>query len=592
MSGIYATGQGETPSGAKTSKDVTEALDEQVAAAFADPDFAFALLPSLGIAVISVDMRGCVRWLSPMVGELIGSSRIAEFIGLPIDRLFQAHEPASPPSQPGTSIPRPDRGLETGRLLTENGMMRSVRHTQTLVRDRNGIVIGTMILLQDVTEARLNELRLEHHATRDPLTGLLNRHAFADHLASVLLESKSKNRRFALAYMDLDQFKLVNDTCGHDAGDRMLQWVAATIRETLRENDIAARLGSDEFVILFDGYSQRRAIRAIRELAHRMREFRFGWLDKTFTVVASFGLVTESAGLASVEDLLGAAGHTCALAKERGRDHVQTYERDDVETTRHRDAMSWVASIKRNLQHERVRLFAQPIRSLGADDSWHRFEILFRMIDGTGAIKGPDAIIQTAEKYGLIATIDQWVVRNTLRVLSAQPKEFLTRLDHCSINLSSASLRTEALLDFIYRQFDQFAVPPRKICFEITETSAVQNVEQARWLMQELGTLGCRFALDDFGSGMASYSYLRDLPVDFVKIDRAFVRELATSTLDHAIVGSITQISHMLGIQTVAEGVESQAVEERLKLLGVDFAQGYFYSRPQLLTDLLAGGAG
>ncbi|MGE5784916.1 MAG: putative bifunctional diguanylate cyclase/phosphodiesterase, partial [Myxococcales bacterium] len=413
-------------------------------------------------------------------------------------------------------------------------------------------------------------------------TGLLNRHSFMHSLSRAFAQSKL----LALLYLDIDRFKLVNDTCGNDAGDRMLQWVAAMVRETLGKNDIAARVGGDEFVILFDASSDEHVSSAARELMWRLREFRFCWGEKSFTVTASLGLVSRANDFDTAEEMLGAAERTCSLAKERGRNNIQIYERDDSETSRRHGAMNWVASIKNHLQHNRVCLFGQPICRAGVPEPLSRLEVLFRMIDENGLIRGPDGIIQTAEQYGIISVIDRWVLRNVLRTLSAQPSTFIERLDHCSINLSGASLRDDSMLDFIYRQFEQFGLPPRKICFEITETSAVEDMAQARWLMQELGTFGCRFALDDFGSGMASYSYLRDLPVHFIKIDRAFVRELASCKLSRAIVGSITQIGHMLGIETIAEGVETAEIEEQLKSLGVDYVQGYYYAKPQPLLDL------
>jgi EAL domain-containing protein (putative c-di-GMP-specific phosphodiesterase class I) len=360
------------------------------------------------------------------------------------------------------------------------------------------------------------------------------------------------------------------------------------LREVLGENDSAARTGGDEFAVLFDVTSEEHALSVANELLVRLREFRFCWGDKSFALTASVGLVLPGNDFDSPEDVLGAAERTCSLAKDRGRNNLQVYQCDDAETARRHGAMNWVARIKSHLQHNRVCLFAQPICRIGTPGLLTKFEVLFRMIDENGLVRGPDGIIQTAEQYGLISVIDRWVLRHALRIVSAQPASFVERLDHFSINLSGASLRDDSILDYIHRQIEQFAVPPSKICFEITETSAVEDMAQAHWLMQELGALGCRFALDDFGSGMASYGYLRNLSVHFIKIDRAFVQELTSSKLSHAIVGSITQIGHMLGIEIVAEGVESVAIEDQLRGLGVDFAQGFFYAKPRPLVELCA----
>jgi diguanylate cyclase (GGDEF)-like protein len=571
-------------------------LDEQVELLLARPDLLQASLASLGVGAISLDAEGRVRWLSPLVEELADRLQ-GEVIGASIDLLFQACAPPARRGSPATSGDNTETNrvrskpsgpdVQTGLLLTRSGTSRSVRHAAVPVHDAGGAQTGTVILLLDVTEARLNALRLEHYSTRDPLTGFLNRQELVQQVSRLLVTVDRENVPFSLVHMDLDQFKLVNRTCGYDGGDRMLQWVAAMIRETLRENDFAARIGRDEFVMLFEGTSSDHARKAVDSLQRQLGEFRFSWGDKTFSIVASFGIAFP-AGFESAEALLSAAEHACVAAKECSGDHVQVYQRGDAATARRHGAVNWVASIKKNLQHNGVCLFGQPIRALCTDSPRINFEVLFRMVDENGLIRGPDGIIETAEQYGLISVIDRWVLRHTLRLLSAQPQAFLDGLDHCSVNLSGASLKDPSLVDFIRRQFDRVGIPPGKICFEITETSAVRDIAQARRLMEELGTLGCRFALDDFGSGMASYAYLRDLPVNYVKIDGSFVRGLASSTLDRAIVGSITQIGHMLGIGVVAEGVETQAIDDQLKLLGVDLAQGYLYGRPRLLTDLCA----
>jgi diguanylate cyclase (GGDEF)-like protein/PAS domain S-box-containing protein len=559
---------------------------EREFAALANPSVLLGSLSTLGVGIIVTDAVGRIRWVSRLVEELTAWTA-SHVLGKPIEYLFQNIEvprDEEPVSTERTTRTKLDPNCATGQLRTQSGITRSVRHTVAPSRDPAGWVTSVMIFIQDVTEVHLNTLRLEHYATRDVPTGLLNRHSFMHGLSQVFAHS----RKLALLYLDVDRFNLVNDTCGHDAGDRLLQWVAAMLREALGQNDSAARTGGDEFAVLFENTTEERALSVAQELLRRFREFRFCWGDKSFTVTASVGLVLPGNEFDSPEDMLGAAERICGLAKERGRNNLQVYERDDAETARRRGAMNWVANIKSHLQHNRVCLFAQPICRIGVPKPLSQFEVLFRMIDENGLIRGPDGIIQTAEQYGLISVIDRWVLRNALRILSAQSPSFIEQLDHCSVNLSGASLRDDSMLNYIYRQFEQFAVPARKICFEITETSAVEDMAQARWFMQELGTLGCRFALDDFGSGMASYSYLRDLPVHFIKIDRAFVRDLTSSKLSHAIVGSITQIGRMLGISTIAEGVETLAIEEQLRGLGVDYVQGFYYAKPQPLADLCA----
>jgi diguanylate cyclase (GGDEF)-like protein len=441
-----------------------------------------------------------------------------------------------------------------------------------------------VLVFQDVSDKRLMALQLAHQATHDELTGLLNRQAFDGHLLRALEEARALANTHALCYMDLDQFKVVNDTCGHLAGDELLCRITALLQDSMRETDLVARLGGDEFAVLLARCSLPDAERRIGEFHRALQQFRFTWRDKTFTVGASIGIVPITREFRTVAHLLSAADHACYAAKDKGRNRVQVYQEDDATFVRRHGEMNWVVRIQRTLEQDRFRLFSQQIQPLSpSSPPGLYFEVLLRMIEDDGRIHLPSDFIRAAERYGLMRAIDRWVIRNAIRTLKSQPAPFLDLLQLCAINLSAVSLGDEGFFDFLAGELAGSGVPPAKLCFEITETAAIVNLAQAQRLMAQLTAQGVRFALDDFGTGMSSYSYLKELPVSFLKIDAKFIKDIVTDSLDRAMVESINQVGHVMGIQTVAEGVSSAAVVERVKALGVDFAQGNWISPPRPL---------
>jgi EAL domain-containing protein (putative c-di-GMP-specific phosphodiesterase class I) len=327
-----------------------------------------------------------------------------------------------------------------------------------------------------------------------------------------------------------------------------------------------------------------RAVRMAEDLHRRLSEFRFAWRGNSFGVRSSVGVVGIGAEFDSASTLLGAVETASGRAKEQGGNRVYAWTSlSEAADHARQQALAWVSRIKENLESGRVELFCQPIVPLGSTRRAPSREILFRMLDPEGIPRGPQDIVRTAERYGLMDAVDQWVIRRTLRAL-AEMRDKLDAMEHWSINLSATSLRQETLLGVIHEELEKNRVPPSKICFEVTETAAVENLAEARWLMQELGSIGCRFSLDDFGTGMASYAYLRDLSVQYIKIDRSFVRDIDVSALSSAIVESIHQISALIGAHTVAEGVETQVIADKLTAIGVDYAQGYLFGRPEPLS--------
>ena len=480
------------------------------------------------------------------------------------------------------------RLAERVTLERRDGRRYAIESTCAPIRIWEGRIVGAVLVFQDVSDKRLMALQLAHQATHDELTGLLNRQAFDGHLQRALEEARSLSNTHALCYMDLDQFKVVNDTCGHLAGDELLCRVTALLQDSMRDTDLVARLGGDEFAVLLSRCTLPEAERRVGEFHRALQHFRFTWRDKSFAVGASIGLVPITREFRTVAHLLSAADHACYAAKDKGRNRVQVYQEDDATFVRRHGEMNWVVRIQQTLERDRFRLFSQQIQPLSpkAPPGLY-FEVLLRMAEDDGRIHLPSDFLRAAERYGLMKAIDRWVIRHALRTLRDQPPPFLDLLRFCAINLSAVSLGDEGFYDFLSEELAESRVPAGKLCFEITETAAIENLPQAERLMVQLAAKGVRFALDDFGTGMSSYSYLKELPVSLLKIDAKFIKDLVTDSLDRAMVESINQVGHVMGIQTVAEGVTSAAVVERLKALRVDFAQGNWISPPRPLEPSL-----
>ena len=535
-------------------------------------------LAAIGVGLLLTDRQGKITYLNPAAEQLTGWA-LRQARGRPMLDVF-----------PLTTDEDEAPGEDLLFLQRRDGRRVAVRHAVS-PRYQDGRVVGTSVVFRDVTPQRLMELKLAHAARTDALTGLLNRTALGQRVEAALRGQSIGDTRDSLCYLDIDPYDLVNATCGHEAGDQLLQWVAARLREGLSSNDAAAHIGGGRFAILLSGREPTDAERLVRDLQRRLREFRFGWDDKTFQVDSSVGIAEVHPRIGGSGDILSAASTACASAKQHGGGRVHRYRLDDAETARRRGAMDWLASIQQHLASGRVILVGQRIEPISARRGRLHCEVLMRTLDEKGQPTSPGSIIQAAEQHGLMDTIDRWVVDSTLRTLGNLPPSALRNIGTCAINLSGVSLGSESLLDFIVERLDRYKVPPGKLCFEITETAALAHLGQVLWYMQELGAMGCRFAIDDFGSGNASYNYLRDLPVDYLKIDGTFVRDLSDDRLQRAIVESIQGISRVLGVRTVAEWVENERTVDTLREIGVDFGQGFHFGRPETLS-VLCGGAG
>lgn len=434
--------------------------------------------------------------------------------------------------------------------------------------------------------------QLSYQARHDVLTGLVNRREIEARLERTIKDARENDSEHVFCYMDLDQFKIVNDTCGHHAGDALLRQLSLILRQRVREGDTLARLGGDEFGLLLLNCAIPDARVLAQGLLDIVNEFRFVHDDKIFGVGVSIGMVAITRDTTSVESLLSGSDTACFAAKDNGRNRIHVFEPDDHEVTRHHGEMEWIGRIKQALEENRFCLYCQPILSLTPDQGdVHYFEILLRKISPEGKIIPPMAFIPAAERFGMMAAVDRWVIRHALLAYRQILDRYGSDLQCVfTINLSGVSLGDPELLDFIMDQMILHGVPPSGLCFEITETAAIVNLAHTVELIKTLKKAGCGFLLDDFGSGMSSFAYLKNLQVDFIKIDGTFVRDIATNPIDHAMVQSIHSIAKAMQIKTIAEFVESTQTVEMLKAIGVHYGQGFHLGRPlpidQILSDL------
>jgi len=474
------------------------------------------------------------------------------------------------------------------RLITSEGEWKWVECRGLVQLSDEGVPTRLAGSHTDISQRKISEQKLLWNSTHDALTGLANRYAFEQRLDRELKLARRADVEHALLYLDLDQFKVINDTCGHVAGDQLLRQLSALLAKEFRDSDTLARLGGDEFSIFLKDCSVRKAVSIANRVREIIEDYCFVWEKQTFRVGASIGVVTINRANASRNEVLAAADIACYAAKDLGRNRVHLYqESDDQMALRHRE-MHWVSRITRALQEERFVLYCQPIVPVGGPGPEPPMqEILVRMVDEKGGIVTPNLFIPAAERYNLMQAIDRWVIRNLFQRLAEDrrnacyDKNLIT-----TVNLSGCSINEEGFLDFIKEQFNQNAISQGRICFEVTETVAVTNLAQAAVLIEELKTLGCLFALDDFGSGLSSFGYLKNLPVDYLKIDGQFVRGMVDDPIDAAMVNSINQIGQVMGMKTIAEFVENDAILERLREVGVDYAQGYGIARPEPLEAI------
>jgi Amt family ammonium transporter len=444
-----------------------------------------------------------------------------------------------------------------------------------------GNVIGTVMVFHDVNDESRLFRQLSYHASHDALTGLINRREFENRLENALNACHAdQGLTHALLYMDLDQFQVINDTFGHSAGDELLRQVTELVKDNIRSTDVLARLSGDEFGILLDGCDQGRAVDVAESIRDVIEKHRFDWQDSMTGIRCSIGVVLVNHESPSAADLLGSADAACYSAKDVGRNQVHLYQDSDV-SLRHEE-MKWVSRITGAIEEDRLELYYQPIVSICEGDAETRghYELLLRMRDEDGELVSPDKFIPAAERYNLMPTIDRWVVHEALTRLADRDTQDAHARFTLAINLSGTSLSDDRFLDYVTEELEKARLPECAICFEITETAAISSLSRVIHFMQSLKKLGCMFSLDDFGSGLSSFTYLKNLPVDFLKIDGQFIRNITEDSVDESMVKAINDVGQAMGIETIAERVESREVLDKLSALGIAYAQGYFIARP------------
>jgi len=470
-------------------------------------------------------------------------------------------------------------------LKAVDGRIYRVRTIVRPIKTASGVIIGYRGAAKDITQNYRLAKQLEYQANHDSLTDLFNRRSFESELERAIKASKHGRRSSAFCFIDLDQFKIVNDTAGHLAGDRLLQQVADLLSTKIRKGDILARLGGDEFGLLFRDCSLRRAKNMAKKLIAALNDDRFLEGENIFEIGASIGLTQITASHSSIGQLMAEADLACYAAKDAGRNRVQVYQHDDRQLMLRREEMSKASLIRWALDEERFTLFAQPISLLAESESGpRRYEILLRMIRGDGSLMSPGAFISAAERYGLMTELDHWVIKQSFMEFS----DVLADQDNAqiNINLSGLSLNEEGLEPFINNLFQTFPIAPENVCFEITETAAIRSLAKTKTLIGKLKEIGCRFALDDFGSGLSSFNYLKQLPVDYLKIDGSFIRDMRRDPRSRTMVEAIHQVAKSLDLETVAECVETKETCDMLRDIGIDFVQGHFVGRPEPLANL------
>jgi diguanylate cyclase (GGDEF)-like protein/PAS domain S-box-containing protein len=561
---------------------------------YREKELAQITLESIGDGVITTGIAGKVDYLNPVAEQLTGWTNV-EARGLPLSKVLMLMDEAT-----GLAVVDPvKRCLEEGcssRLSDHTVLVHrnedrdfAVQVAISPVHDRERHCIGTVVVFHDVTEIRGIARRLSYQASHDSLTGLVNRQEFERRLRRLLENARSEARCHAMCYLDLDQFKVVNDTCGHIAGDELLRQLAVALQSGVRENDTLGRLGGDEFGVLLEGCPLDRAISIAEGLRQIVQDFRFAWQDRVFEIGACIGLVPINADSGSLTEVLSSADAACYVAKSGGRGRVHVYEPDEMTVAQRHGEMQWVSRIGAALEEGRAQLYAQPTLPLSNKARRCEYsEILLRIYNEEGTLVPNAAFLPAAKRYNMMPTIDRWVIRKFCSLVAEAQVPLHPGPGIFAINLSGQSLSDESFLDFVVDQLRQSQVEPNNICFEITETAAIANLTRAMRFISVLKEMGAHFALDDFGSGLSSFAYLKNLHVDFLKIDGSFIKDTKEDPVDYAMVKIINQIGNVMDIRTIAEAVERQSVLAKLKELGVDYAQGFAIAEPASLQESLA----
>jgi diguanylate cyclase (GGDEF)-like protein/PAS domain S-box-containing protein len=547
-------------------------------------------LHSITDSVITVDINECIVYVNPAAEKLLGC-KFEEITEKKFRNVFNIVDENSGDTiddalhecfVTGNIVHLP----EHSSLIAKNDGVVSIEASIAPMKADIGDLMGAVIVIQDVSHTRRLTRQLSYQASHDLLTGLYNRRKFEESLEEILINVVEEDRQHALFYLDLDNFKIVNDTCGHVAGDELLKQLPALFNEVLRSGDLVARLGGDEFGIILENCGIKQAASIADKIRQKIKDYRFVWDDRTFEIGVSIGVIAITIDNAEISQVLSSADVACYAAKDAGRNRVHIYEPSDEAVSERYGQMHWTARITKALEEDRFQLYQQPIVGV-PDNKRDHLEILLRMIDEDGNVIPPGAFMPAAERYNLMPAIDRWVINAVFKFMGkddpADPIKGTSRV--FAINLSGDSINDGNLLEYILQKKAKYKISLTNVCFEITETVAISNLSKATVFINELKNYGCQFALDDFGSGLSSFAYLKNLPVNYLKIDGSFVKDVSRDDIDRAMVESIQQIGEVMKLRTIAEHVEDQSTLDILEEIGVDYVQGYHLGRPEAIGD-------
>ncbi|HET9863799.1 MAG TPA: EAL domain-containing protein [Steroidobacteraceae bacterium] len=546
-------------------------------------------LQSLGEAIVATDLDGRLTFLNPAAEKLLGVQR-AQAVGRPLEEVVGLVDQndrkllADPVREAIGGNGNPHNLSRRAVLLGKaSGEERAIELAASPLRV-DGQVSGAVVLLHDVTELRGLHRQMSYQATHDALTGLVNRREFERRLEEAAEAARRGEATHMLCYLDLDRFKIVNDSSGHLAGDAMLRDVAKLLREAVRDSDTVARLGGDEFGMLLVGCPLDKARQIAEDVCRSVAAHRFVWQDRVFNIGVSVGLIEIGREAGSVEQLLAAADSACYVAKKEGAGRVAVYSARDEALARGSGEFEWLQKLQGAIKEERFALYYQPIvAAYGNDVDGPSMEVLLRMLDESGQEIAPDEFVPSAERFRLMASVDRWVVQTTLQALSRNAFQ-LARERSVAINISGQTLGDPQFLEFVVECLDSTGVAPEQVCFEISESAVVGNLEAARRFVGVLHGMGCKFTIDDFGSGVGSFSSLKSLELDYLKLDGSFMRNLARDSVSQTMVTAMIKLARTLNFKIIAEQVEDSAALDAARKMGVDYVQGFVIARPARLA--------
>ena len=551
-------------------------------------------LESISEGVITTDNDGHIDYMNRAAEALIGTNR-DDAAGHRVGELFSLVDDADrrPLGDPVERCLAMRRRVNMGRravMVSADGEHEhSVEITASPVRGPSNSISGTVVVFHDVSELRGLTQKMSYQATHDPLTGLINRREFERRLDEAMDSAHAEEAVHIMYYMDLDRFKAVNDSCGHLAGDNMLREIAALIKEQVRDSDFVGRLGGDEFGALLIGCPIEKARQIATDICNAVADYRFVWKDKIFNIGVSVGLVEISHASGTLQDVMSAADSACYMAKQQGRGQVHVYSARDEAIARERGDIQWLRQLQTALHEDSFELAIQPIIAMsGRVDSGPAAEVLIRLHDSQSRPTNSAEFLRPAERYQMMPQIDRWVINAALAAISSGEIK-LAAHRCCAINLSSQTLGDESFLGFVVDALDRSGVAPSAVCFEVTETAILSNVQHAQRFIEVLHGIGCEFSLDDFGSGLGSFSSLKHLPIDYLKIDGTYTRNLQSDLVNQEMVAAMIKLARTMEFRVIAEQVEHQEDFDWLRDIGVDFAQGHFVEAPAMLGSTTTG---